>query len=125
MSEVEKKTEVVSEKKTETVSNQEPLNTNLVIMWGLFWIGLFTAGVTSIVAVIWAHVARGENRTDMENSHFTYAIRTFWWAFLWSFISLLTYLFGVGIIIGVIVGFWYIYRVVVGTIKVLDKKSVG
>lgn len=117
--------EVVAESNAKIAENKEPLNVNIAIMWGLFWVGLLTVGITSVMAVIWAHVARGKDRTDMENSHFTYAIRTFWWSFLWSFIALLTYAFGIGFIIMTIAGLWYVYRVVVGTIKVLDKKSIG
>lgn len=108
----------------ELKSNKEISGSNVLLLWGLFWIGLFTAGTTSIIAVIWAYVARGEDRTDIENSHFTYAIRTFWWSFLWTIIGAIGLMFIIGVPILIIAGIWYFYRIIKATIYAMDKKAI-
>ncbi len=47
-------------------------------------IGAFLFGWPSIIAVIINYVKRSEVRGTWLDSHFSWQIRTFWWALLWA-----------------------------------------
>ena len=49
-------------------------------------IGMFLFGWPSIIAVIINYVKRSEVRGTWLESHFSWQIRTFWWALLWAVI---------------------------------------
>ncbi len=49
-------------------------------------IGAFLFGWPSIIAVIINYVKRSEVRGTWLESHFSWQIRTFWWALLWAII---------------------------------------
>ena len=81
-------------------------------------------GVTSIIGVIINYVKRSEISDPVIKSHFTWQIKTFWWAFGLFFLSmvLMAVVIGWFLMIGVMV--WYIYRVVKGIIRLNDGKSI-
>jgi len=51
-------------------------------------VGTFLFGWPSIIAVIINYVKRSEVRGTWLDSHFSWQIRTFWWALLWAVIDL-------------------------------------
>ena len=83
---------------------------------------MFIFGVPSIIAVVMNYVKRNDVRGTWLDSHFSWQIRTFWFALLWVVAASL--LFGplVIIVIGLIpllisyfcVGLWATYRIVRG-----------
>ena len=82
----------------------------------------FVWGPIPIVAVIMNYVKRSEVRGTYLESHFTWQIRTFWYAVLWSIIGMIV-LFVLGLVlIGLVLGpaifaatgIWVIYRVARG-----------
>ena len=82
--------------------------------------GAFLIGWPSIIAVIMNYIKRGEARGTWLDSHFRWQIRTFWFGLLWVCL-IWTFVFltlGIGLIIAwlplIIVGLWFIYRVVKG-----------
>ena len=85
-------------------------------------IGAFVFGWPSIIAVIINYVKRSEARGTYLDSHFSWQIRTFWWAFLMAAIiavlgaTLAIVLIGLAIwVIGFFVlGCWAIYRIARG-----------
>jgi uncharacterized membrane protein len=88
-------------------------------------IGTFLFGWPSIIAVIINYVKRSDARGTWLESHFTWQIRTFWfalaWALLVSLISLPLTLVIVGFAtwaVGLfILGIWAIYRIARGWLK--------
>ena len=83
-------------------------------------IGAFLIGWPSIIAVIMNYIKRGEARGTWLDSHFRWQIRTFWFGLLWvcliwTFVFLTLF---IGFLIAwlplIIVGLWFIYRVVKG-----------
>jgi len=93
----------------------------------------FVASVPSIVAVIMNYARRREVRGTFLDSHFSWQIRTFWFALLWAVIiggvSLpLVLLFGLGIatwfIGALLLGVWVIYRVTRGWFALRDRKPM-
>jgi uncharacterized membrane protein len=93
----------------------------------------FVFGLPSIVAVIMNYVKRNEVRGTWLDGHFSWQLRTFWWAALWIvvislFSAPLVLALGLGIltwVLGiVVVGVWVIYRVVRGWLALRDGRPI-
>lgn len=95
-------------------------------------VGAFLFGWPSIVAVIINYVKRSDARGTWLESHFTWQIRTFWFAMLWAILIFLAGLpltlviigFGVWAIGFFILGVWAIYRIVMGWSRVASRRPV-
>jgi len=95
-------------------------------------IGAFVFGWPSIIAVIINYVKRNEARGTYLESHFSWQIRTFWWALLMSAIiavlgfTLAIVLIGFAIwIVGFFVlGIWAIYRIARGWLALMDRRPM-
>ena len=91
-------------------------------------IGSFLGSVPSIVAVILNYVKRGGARDTWAESHYSWQIRTFWFALLWLLIA--------GVLIATVVGalagipllialtLWLMYRIARGWLRLLDRKPM-
>ncbi len=92
-------------------------------------IGAFVFGWPSIIAVIINYVKRSEARGTYLDSHFSWQIRTFWWALLMAAIiavlgfTLAIVLIGLAIwVVGFFVlGIWAIYRIARGWMALMDR----
>mgnify|MGYP007098744339 CR=1 FL=1 len=93
----------------------------------------FVFSIPSIIAVIMNYVKRDDVRGTWLDSHFSWQLRTFWWAALWIVIVVvlsapLVLLLGLGLItmwIGIsLVGLWILYRVVRGWLALKDGRAV-
>lgn len=89
-------------------------------------LGSFLFGWPSIIAVIISYVKRGDARGTWLESHFDWAIRTFWWALaIAAVVALvsapLVLLFGLGLAtwaVGLaLLGLWAIYRIARGWMR--------
>ena len=93
-------------------------------------VGAFLTGWPSIIAVILNYVKRGDVRGTWVESHFRWQIRTFWFGLLWISICLLfvALTLGIGILIAwlpiLIVGLWFIYRVIRGWLALNARKPM-
>src|ERR671928_740529 len=78
-------------------------------------IGAFLTGWPSIIAVILNYVKRSEVRGTWLDSHFSWQIRTFWFALLWLAVGAIAFVTLVGIPIAVVLwfatGIWVLYRI--------------
>jgi len=96
------------------------------VVYGLYLLGC-TNGLTAIVGLIVAYVNR-DTAGPINESHFTFAIRTFWLGIAWVIIGGLLLMFGLpmlvlliglpmmiagGLILGA-VGLWFVVRCVLG-----------
>ena len=92
-------------------------------------LGSFLFGWPSIIAVILNYVKRSEVRGTWLESHFSWQIRTFWFALLWAVIVALVSLPLTVILVGIgtwvaglfILGVWAIYRVTRGWLRLKDR----
>jgi uncharacterized membrane protein len=93
----------------------------------------FVFSIPSIIAVIMNYVKRDAVRGTWLDSHFSWQLRTFWYAALWILIIVvistpLVLLLGLGLVtmwLGIsLVGLWILYRVVRGWLALKDRRPV-
>ncbi len=91
-------------------------------------VGAFLTGWPSIIAVILNYAKRSDVRGTFLESHFSWQIRTFWYAFCWVGVGIGLMLTIVGIPIGlmifVAISLWILYRIVRGWLALLDGKPM-
>lgn len=129
-----------------TVSTPDPTLVNYThVMYGLHAasaligmlgastiVGSFIFGIPSIVAVVMNYVKRSEARGTYLESHFSWQLRTFWFAALWTLLAFLVsgplmlvlvgfFTFAVAVFL---IGVWIIYRVVRGWLRLKDGQPV-
>jgi uncharacterized membrane protein len=96
-------------------------------------VGSFLFGWPSIIAVIVNYVKRDDARGTWLASHFTWQIRTFWFALLWACLiglsGLLLAIVLVGFAIWIVglfaLGLWAIYRIAKGWLRLQDRQPVA
>ena len=96
-------------------------------------LGSFLFGWPSIIAVIVNYVKRSEARGTWLESHFTWQIRTFWFALLWSCIVFIVGAVLVIVLIGFAIwaiglfalGVWAIYRIASGWMRLRDRRPIA
>ena len=96
------------------------------VVYGLYLLG-FTNGLTFLIGLIVAYVNR-DSAGPINESHFTFAIRTFWLSIAWFLIGGALILFGIPMLIVLVglpmivagalilgaVGLWFVARCVMG-----------
>ena len=95
-------------------------------------LGSFLFGWPSIIAVIINYVKRSDVRGTWLESHFSWQIRTFWFALLWAVIVALVSLPLTVILVGIgtwvaglfVLGIWAIYRVARGWLRLKDHQAM-
>lgn len=91
-------------------------------------VGAFLTGWPSIIAVILNYAKRSEVRGSYLESHFSWQIRTFWYALLWVVIGvvLAVTIVGIPISLAIFVGvsLWILYRIVRGWLALLERKPM-
>ncbi len=96
-------------------------------------VGSFLFGWPSIIAVIVSYIYRGDAAGTWLESHFKWAIKTFWLALVFAlvigFVSLvLVPLFGLGLVTGMVgfalLGVWAIYRIARGWLRLNSRQTM-
>jgi uncharacterized membrane protein len=93
-------------------------------------VGACRTGWPCIIAVILSEVKRGDVRGTWLESHFRWQIRTFWYGLLWVVlcIAFIVLTLGIGILIAwlplMIVGLWFVYRIVRGWLALRDGRPM-
>ena len=85
---------------------------NVQLIYVLYLIS-FAVGITGLVAIILAYINRGKSEAWVE-THYSWAIRTFWIGMLYAFISLILMVIGIGFILMFVVAIWVVIRCVIG-----------
>jgi len=91
-------------------------------------IGAFLTGWPSIIAVILNYAKRADVRGSYLETHFSWQIRTFWYALFWVAVGLGLFVTIVGIPIGLLIfvaiSLWILYRIVRGWLALLERKPM-
>ena len=93
----------------------EPGKTNLQVIYVLY-LASFVIGITGIVGIVLAHLNSGKSEAWLE-SHYTWAIRTFWLGLLGALVSGLLMFVLIGMLLMPLVALWVIIRTIVGLQK--------
>lgn len=93
------------------------------LVYILYFIGVVTA-ITAIAGVIVAYLKRGD-APAIAVSHYTFQIRTFWIGLLFSVISAVTLIIGIGFLLAIATLVWYLVRAIKGFMLALDGKPVA
>ena len=96
-----------------------PGRLNVQVVYCLYLVS-FVVGLTGIVGLIMAYVNRGKGEPWVD-THYTYAIRTFWIGLLYALIAGLLMVAVIGVILIFAVAIWIVVRCVIG----LQKASAG
>ena len=107
-----------------TTTSDETLRSNKTLTWVIYGLygASFLIGITWIVAIILNYVKRGDVAGTYLESHFTWQIRTFWFAMLWAcliflvgaILAIVLVGFAVWIVGFIALGIWAIYRIARG-----------
>ena len=95
-------------------------------------IGSFLFGWPSIIAVIVNYVKRDDVRGTWLDSHFSWQIRTFWYALLWSVLVVVVSLPLTLVVVGFAtwalglfaLGLWAVYRIALGWLRLNDRLAM-
>jgi len=104
----------------------------LGFIMGASILGAFLFGWPSIAAVVLNYALRGEARGTYVESHFSWQIRTFWYAMLWAMVVSLVGLLLAGFLVGfaiwnigfIVMGLWVGYRIVRGWIRLVAGETM-
>lgn len=88
----------------------------------------FLTGWPSIIAVILNYVKRPEVRGTWLDSHYSWQIRTFWYALLWLAIGAVAFITVLGIPVAIVLwlgtGIWVLYRIIRGWLALSSQKTL-
>lgn len=88
----------------------------------------FLTGWPSILAVLLNYARRADVRGTYLESHFSWQIRTFWFAALWVVIATVLFVTVIGIplawLIVVATGIWVLYRILRGWLALNDGRAI-
>ena len=94
------------------------------IAYVTYALGLFI-WFTPVVGVILAFIKRDEAQGSIYASHIDYLIKTFWMSLVGTVLGTFTTLILIGWLILLVTAIWFIYRVVIGLIKLNEDKPVS
>ena len=97
----------------------EPGKLNVQLVYGLYLLS-FLIGISGLIGLVFAYLNRGKAGGWLD-SHYTYAIRTFWIGLLYGFVSVILSLAVVGVLLAVLTVVWVVIRCIIG----LQKAAAG
>lgn len=101
----------------------DPGKLNLQVIYILYLLS-FVIGISGIVGIVLAHINRGKSAPWLE-SHYTWAIRTFWLGLLGAVVSMLLMMVMIGMLTMILVVVWVIVRTIVGLQKLSRDEPIG
>ncbi|WP_112808793.1 DUF4870 family protein [Ensifer sp.] len=101
-----------SPRRRETDRWLEPGKINVQVIYVLYLVA-FAVGITAIIGVVLAYLNRGKGAPWVQ-THYTWAIRTFWIAVLFSIISAFLMVVLIGFLGFIATAVWIVVRCVVG-----------
>ena len=96
----------------------------LYVLWGLYLASWVSGCVTLIIGIALAYIKRDDAGTGVERSHYTSAIRVFWWSIVWGVVGLALWIVLVGWFVWAVADIWFIYRCVLGLVRASESRPV-
>ncbi|MBP7337125.1 hypothetical protein [Niveispirillum sp.] len=77
-----------------------------------------------LIGVIIAYLKRADARGTLWETHITYIIRTFWMGVLGIIIGSATAFIGIGVLILIVVGLWWLIRSIKSLLKAINDEPI-
>jgi len=90
----------------------DPGPTNIQVIYILYLVS-FVIGISALVGIVLAYMNRGKSAAWVE-THYTWAIRTFWIGIFYALVSTVLMVVGIGFLLLFAVAVWVVVRVVIG-----------
>ncbi|MBD3807326.1 MAG: hypothetical protein IE880_01260 [Epsilonproteobacteria bacterium] len=107
---------------------QDPNKNIALIVYGLQLLGILTAGMAFVIAIVLNYIKIDDVKGTWLESHFDWQIRTFWIALVWGVIgfvmAMTLVLLPIAWIVLFIVTVWVIYRAIKGLLNLLENKPM-
>ncbi|TYR32010.1 hypothetical protein FY036_13055 [Mesorhizobium microcysteis] len=100
----------------------DPGPSNIQLIYICYLVG-FVVGITTLIGVVVAYLNRGKAGGWVE-THYTWAIRTFWIGLLYGFVSFLLMFLVIGFLTALATVIWVIVRVVIGLQAVSKREPI-
>lgn len=100
----------------------------MYVIYGLYALGVVSFAMPTIIGAIVAYVKRDDMRGTIYFDHIQFLLRTFWGSLIGFVVGFLLVITFIGAILGVplvvAICFWYLFRVVVGIVRLIDNQPV-
>lgn len=103
---------------------EEQRRNYMYVIYGLFAAGIFTGGLAVFIGAVIAYAKREDMAGTIYADHISFLIKTFWVSLAGFVICSILMLVLIGFWLMPLVGIWYVFRVVVGIIRLLDNRTV-
>ena len=104
--------------------DQDKLKKVTWAMYIAFAVAPFSGGLSAIVGMILNYLKKSEAEGTSYDEHFTWLRSTFWWSLLLGVVALLLTVVGIGILLGLGLGVWYLYRMIKGMLCLYEHKQL-
>jgi len=112
---------------------QEPLDAERLrglrtlthVLYALYAVYWLTGGVSLLIAIILNYLKRDDARGTPYEPHFTWQIRTFWFALAGHLIGIALFIVVVGVPILWAVAIWTLYRIIKGWLYLYENKPLA
>ena len=104
--------------------DEEQRRNYMYVIYGLFAAGIFTGGLAVLIGAVIAYAKREDMAGTIYADHISFLIKTFWVSLAGFVICSILILVLIGFWLMPLVGIWYVFRVVVGIIRLLDNRTV-
>lgn len=101
----------------------EPGKVKVQVIYVLYLVA-FAVGITSVIGVVLAYLNRGKGAPWVQ-THYTWAIRTFWIALLFGLISALLMVLLIGFLGFIATAVWIVVRCVVGLQRAAREEPIS
>ena len=75
------------------IMNSKCQQTLTFILYILYMLAIFSAGILAVIALIINYVKLDSVRGTIYESHFKWQIRTFWWYLIWNILAFVPFFF--------------------------------
>lgn len=98
------------------------------VLSSAFVVTAFLTGWPSIIAVVLNYIYRDDTFGTYLDSHFSWQIRTFWFAALWYVIAIILFLTIIGFPVAfgmmLFTGLWVLYRIARGLLRMSEQRPM-
>lgn len=107
-----------------TSGAERNLRTVVLVVYGLYFLS-FVGGFTSIIGVIIAHIKKGDAAGTVYESHFSNQLKIFWIGLGLGLVGGVLAFVGIGWLILLGVGIWFLYRAIKGFLRAIEGRAYG